>query len=348
MKGLLASFLLLISFSLSAQIGGTSTYQFLNLVPSARVAGQGGNAIANVENDLNFAVWNPSLLKSDMHSQFSFGLVDYIGDISLGEINYAHDFEGVGTFLVGLKYVNYGEFDRTNEIGIKTGVFTAMDYSFSLGYGYILDTNWSFGANAKFINSVYDVYNSFGVATDLAVTYQMPSKRIAIALVAKNIGFQLDPYNNERESLPFEIQLGFSNRFEHLPLRWQITFEQLETWDLRYDDPSNRTVNQFTGEIEDNEPSIWNNMLRHMVLGVEFSPSKSFNIQFGYNFRKRQELNLDTRRTSAGFSFGLGLRISKFRVNYARNMYHVAGNANHFSISTDLQNFRKKKKENGS
>src|SRR5690606_7651768 len=141
--------------------------------------------------------------------------------------------------------------------------------------------------------------------------------------------------------LPFEMQVGISNRFEHLPLRWSLTWEQLETWDLRYDDPNNVKVNSLTGEVEEDRPGVMNNVLRHLVVGAEFAPTKSFNIQFGYNFRKRQELNLDTRRTSAGFSFGLGLKISKFRINYARNMYHVAGGANNFSLVTDLGDFKK-------
>ncbi len=191
-------------------------------------------------------------------------------------------------------------------------------------------------------NSQFDAITSTGMAVDLAATYQIPRKRLVLALVAKNIGFQFTPYEDQREKLPFELQFGISNRFEHLPLRWQITFEQLETFNLRYSDPSYLVVNQLTGEVEDNSPGMVNNILRHMVLGVELAPTKSFNIQFGYNFRKRQELNLDTRRTSAGFSFGLGIRISKFRVNYARNMYHVAGGANQFSITTSLGDFKKK------
>lgn len=331
-------------FAANAQIGGNSVYQFLNLVPSARVASQGSNAIANPEQDLNFAIYNPSLLNEQMHGQLTFSVVDYVAGITLGDLNYAHHFDDYGTFYAGIRYIDYGDFDRANIVGIREGTFTAGDYALNVGYGYTLDTNWSFGASLKLINSNYDVFNSYGAAFDLAATYQIPSKRIVVALVAKNLGFQFTPYVNDRENLPFELQLGFSNRFEHLPLRWQITFEQLETWDLRYRDPAAVTVNQFTGEVDENFPSIWNNLLRHVVVGLEFAPTKSFNIQFGYNFRKRQELNLDTRRTSAGFSFGLGLKISKFRINYGRNFYHVSGNANHFSIRTDLQDYRKKKK----
>ncbi|MDZ7847727.1 MAG: type IX secretion system protein PorQ [Owenweeksia sp.] len=339
-KTLTLIFFCILSFS-QAQIGGRSVYQFLNVVPSARVAAQGGNAIANTSPDLNFALWNPSLLNKEMHNQVSISMVDYLSDILLGDVSYARHYDSIGTFYLGLRYLDYGDFDRRDQIGIDMGNFSAVEMAVNLGYGYELDTNWSFGGNMKFIHSRFDVFQSAGLALDLSATYKIPQKRIAIALVAKNIGTQFTAYNEERESLPFELQLGFSNRLEHLPLRWQITFEHLETFDLLYDDPSNRTVNQLTGAVEDDSPGMINNILRHMVLGLELAPTKSFNVQFGYNFRKRQELNLDTRRTAAGFSFGIGIRISKFRINYARNMYHVAGGANNFSIITDLGDFNK-------
>ena len=344
MKKLLA-LLVLPLCSLNAQIGGNSVYSFLNLVPSARISAQGSHAIANPEEDLNFALYNPALLREEMNGHLTFSLVDFVAGISHGDINYAHHFEGVGTFYGGLKYVNYGEFDRANVIGVREGTFTAGDYAFNLGYGYTLDSNWSFGGSLKTIYSSYDSYESYGTALDIAANYQIPSKRFVFALLARNIGFQYSAFSEGRENIPFELQFGISNRFEHLPLRWQLTFVDLNDWELRYRDPNAVTVDQFTGQVNDNFPTVWNNILRHVVVGMEFTPTKNFNLQFGYNFRKRQELNLDTRRTSAGFSFGIGLKISKFRINYGRNFYHVSGNANHFTIRTDLQDFRKKKKK---
>jgi hypothetical protein len=326
-----------------AQVGGRSAYQFLNQVPSARVAGQGSNAIANTEEDLNFGLWNPSLLSEQMHGQLSVSMVDYVSDIAFGDINYAHHFDQVGTFYGGLRFFDYGDFERADPLGVRSGNFTAGEYALTIGYGRMLDSNWRVGANLKGVYSIYESYTASGLAVDLSATYLIPKKRIAMALVLKNMGFQLSSFNGTRENFPFEIQFAFSNRFKYLPLRWQITLEQLETLDLSYSDPTLPQVNRFTGEAIDNDPSIWNKALRHVVVGAEVAFTKSFNIQFGYNFRKRQELNLDTRRTSAGFSFGIGFRISKFRINYARNLYHVSGNANHFSLTTDLQDFKKKK-----
>lgn len=336
-------FLLGLPFALGAQVGGTSTYSFLNQVSSARVAGQGGNAIANTVADINFGLYNPALLTKDMAGQFSFSYVDFLSDIAFTDVAYAHHWDSVGTFSLQVQYFDYGEFDRANVIGIRQGTFTGSDLAFRLGYGYHLDSNWAFGANMKVINSVYDTWSSWGLAWDAGITYQIPHRRIAMSLLMKNAGFQLNPYANETEPLPFELQFGFSNRFEHMPLRWQITLEQLETFDLRYRDPNDFTINQFTGQVEENFPSIWDNLLRHVVVGLEFAPSESFNIQFGYSFRRRQELNLDTRRTVAGFSVGGGLKIYKFYFHYSRNMYHIAGSANQITLRTSFDEFKRKK-----
>lgn len=339
MRRLLLAFILCPIF-VSAQVGGQTTFQFLNNVASARVAGQGSNAIANTAPDLNFALYSPALLSADMHSQITTSIVDYVADIRYADLAYAHHFDSVGTFFMQMVYFDYGDFDRANVIGVRQGTFTGNDMAVNLGYSYRLDSNWSFGATMKVINSVYDTWSSWGLAWDAGLTYQIPARRIAMSLVMRNAGFQLNPYANESENLPFELQLGFSNRFEHMPLRWQITLEHLETFDLRYRDPSAFTVNQFTGEVEENFPNIWNNLLRHVVIGAEFAPSESFNIQFGYSFRRREELNLDTRRTVAGFSVGGGIRIYKFYFHYSRNMYHIAGGANQISLRTSLDDFR--------
>ena len=148
-----------------------------------------------------------------------------------------------------MKYVNYGNFLLTNQQAQVLGNFTASDYSAHVGYGYNLNSNWSFGANLKFINSVYETYNSWGLATDLAATYIKPEKRLSMTMILKNIGYQFDPFASTRENLPFEVQYSISNRFEHLPFRWMITLENLQQWDLTYNDPNAVTQDPITGEI---------------------------------------------------------------------------------------------------
>ena len=75
-------FILLIIFSIAfynvnAQIGGQSTYAFLNLENSARIAALGGASPVALDDDLSLAIANPSLIRSSMDQQLTFSFVDY-------------------------------------------------------------------------------------------------------------------------------------------------------------------------------------------------------------------------------------------------------------------------------
>ena len=78
---LLAVFLL-ISNTTSAQIGGESTYEFLNLPNSARIASMGGEYLAIYDNDITLSLANPSLINEKMHNNLGFSFVDYYTDIN--------------------------------------------------------------------------------------------------------------------------------------------------------------------------------------------------------------------------------------------------------------------------
>lgn len=331
--------LLILPVSLAAQLGGRDTYRFLSNTAAARVAAQGSRPIANPEEDLNFALTNPALLRPAMHGKLAINGVDYVSDIYYGNVAYAHHFDSVGTFLLQTTFMDYGVFERANVIGVRQGTFNVADYAFALGYGYALDSNWHVGAKLSYISSAYETYQSSGMALDLGINYYLPAKRLMVAFTVRNLGLQFTPYANTRESLPLDVQLGISHRFAHLPLRMQLTMVNLQRWDLQYENPTENQLNQLAGQVAQAEAPWANNLLRHAIFGFEFAPSDGFNVQFGYNFRRRQEMNLVTRRTGAGISFGFGFRLYKFRLNYSRNSYHVAGAANHISITTDFQAF---------
>jgi hypothetical protein len=40
-----------------------------------------------------------------------------------------------------------------------------------------------------------------------------------------------------------------------------------------------------------------------------------------------------------GFSWGVGLRIYKFKINYARSTYHQVGSPNYLSLTFDINSF---------
>ena len=348
MKKLLAIFFLFSSLISTAQIGGTNAYEFLNVPISARVAGLGGSVIAVYDNDPTLSLGNPSLLNAEMNGMVTFSYLSYFADINHGYVSYVKDFKKAGTFSAGIRYLDYGTFIETDEGGNELGNFTAGDYAFILGWGKSIDSNYSVGANLKPIYSSLYTYSSVGLAMDLSATYHNEKNGITSSLVLKNIGAQLSPYvqGGEKEPIPFEVQYGFSKKLEHVPIRISIDLIHLQNWNLTYNDSivATNSNEELTDEekLQRNRTSWLTEFLSHNVAGVEFVPSKSFMLRFGFNFKRRHELAHELKPGLIGFSWGVGFRIKKFHISYGSAKYHLAGPSNHFTVTTNLSEYYRK------
>lgn len=332
------------SIQLFSQIGGTHTYDFLNLVNSARVASFGGDVIAINDNDFNLTYHNPALLNPEMNQDMLVNYVNYFTDINYGYAAYATNLNNKGTFSGGIQYINYGKFIAADEKGIVTGEFKAAEYAINLIYAQAIDSNFRVGVNVKPIISTLEKYTSLGLVADFGVVYNKPRSLFTAALVIKNLGTQLKTYANQKESMPFNIQLGISQKLKHAPFLFSITFDHLEKWDLTYEVPEDESIlNPFPEEenSESNIDKIADQFMRHVLIGVEFNPVNNFYVRAGYNYRRRQEMLIESRTSTIGFSFGFGVKISKFHISYGRATYHLAGASDHFSISTNLDSFKK-------
>lgn len=344
-KTLLSTILLLIMLGIlnhaNAQIGGNATYKFLSLPSSPRIAAMGGDFLAIGDSDINLALANPSLINSNMNNQLSLNFVDYFADINYGFVSYGREFDKFGSFVGSVQYIDYGTFTYANDAGETSGNFRAGETALVVGWGRQLDSAFSIGANFKTIFSSFESYSSFGLAVDVAGSYRT-SDGLLVSLVARNIGAQLVAYESgRREPLPFDLQLGLSKRLEHVPFRYSILLTNLHKWDLTYDDPTRVKTDPFTGEEikEDKFMSILDKTMRHVVVGAEFLPTNNFSLRVGYNYHMRQELKVDSKISTVGFSWGFGFRISRFQFNYARKAYHLVGSPNFISISTNLSEF---------
>ncbi len=341
---LIFGFLFLSQASIQAQIGGNSTYKFLNLPNSPRVAALGGNFVAISDNDLAIGLNNPSMISKEMHNGLSLNFVDYFADINYGFASYSRTYEKYGSFAATMQYLNYGRFTYTDETGVldeNAGEFTGNEMAFVLGWGRRLDSLFSIGANLKAISSNLESYNSFGMAVDVAGSYHARSGFTA-SLVARNIGRQLSTYTpGNQEPLPFEIQFGISKKLRHLPFRYSILLTNLQKWDLTYTDPSEETVDPFTGEVKTKSKAgeFADKAFRHVVIGGEFVPSRNFSFRLGYNYQRRQEMKVESKKGTVGFSWGFGFRVSKFNFSYARSAYHLSGSPNMLSIAFNLSDF---------
>jgi hypothetical protein len=322
--------------STKAQIGGENVYQFLNYSVSARQIALGGEILTLID-DVNQPIWNPSVINADMDNQMSANYSSYLAGINIGSVSYARLISRrFGTIHGSIKYLDYGTLIGADEQGNEIGNFNASDLSVSVGYATNLPrTNLHVGANIKLINSNISNFTSIGIATDFAILYYSPYMPFSFTIVARNIGAQLKTFNGTNESLPFKVALGASYKLEYVPLKWYITLDNLQKWNVSVANPSEQTID-LEGNVTQEKINFIGNTLRHFVVGAELFPESALNLRIGYNFRRAAELKLQNVRTFGGISLGFGIKMNKLKFNYAYSKFHSAANASTFSLQIDL------------
>ena len=159
---------------------------------------------------------------------------------------------------------------------------------------------------------------------------------INYGLTVRNLGFQIKPYQDTNEKLPLAIDAGISQLMENVPIRWHMTFENLQQWNIAFSNP-NRAEGSLDGGSKEEKVSFFNNALRHLILGAELFPEKGFNIRLGYNFRRGEELRIVDQRNFSGISVGFGLRFGKVKFDYSYSRYTIAANTSLFGLMIDLE-----------
>lgn len=330
-------YLVLIPVFSFAQIGGQNTFQFLNLPVSPRHAALGGKNVTLNNYDPTSALNNPALINDAMDNQLAVNYMNFVGDVNYGTASYAYFFDRrTRVIQAGITYINYGSFDGFDENANPTGSFTGNEAALSVGYQQQLGrTDFHLGANAKFISSRLENYSSFGVATDIGLTYKYDRWNLIISGVVRNLGYQLKPFNEIRENMPLDVIFGISQKLDKLPFRWHVTFENLQEWNIAFGN-SARDEEDLSGNVTADDPGFFANIFRRTILGVEFFPESGFNIQLGYNLRRGEELRIEDQRSFAGLSGGISIKLNKIRLNYSYTRFNRAANTSFFGVSIDL------------
>ncbi len=342
-------FLGLVLTTHAQRLGGQRVFEFLNLSPSARITALGGQLLAVRDSDLASAYRNPALLNQQMDKQLSFNYNFYAADIGSGYAAYAQHIDKLDmTFHGGIQFIDYGSFEQTDEFEQNLGEFKAAEYAINIGTSRQLYENLAVGANLKFITSQLESYNSTGLALDFGAYYRDTSSNFSAALVVRNAGLTLSSYREgNREKLPFEINFGIAQKLKYLPFRLTVNYRNLDQWNILYDDPNVVDEGPLLGDVESTERGWFavnlDNFFRHLSFGGEFlfGKKENFRVRVGYNHQRRAELKVAEFRSLAGFSFGVGMKVSKFRIEYGRAIYHLAGGVHHLSISTSINEFKR-------
>ena len=337
---------LMVLFGLNcmSQTGGSFSFPFLDLDYNARIASAGGYFLSYADDDVNQGLVNPALLNQSMHKVVSVNQAFLAGGNNFGSVVYAQ--KGLkGIVSANVRYVDYGVFQRTEVNGQPSGTFRPFEYIVGVGYGKEINEVLSFGGNLNFIGSNLESYSAYGFSLDLGGMYKHPNKLFSSSFLVKNAGLKLKDYTtNDTGILPIDLQLAASYKLAHAPFRFNLNINNLNRWDLTYNDPfAQPTYDALTGDtIPVPRANFIEKTARHLVLATELFVSKSLTLRMGFNYHRRQEMKLVERPGLSGFCFGVGFKTKLVRLDYGFVMYSKAGYNNVISLSSNISNWKKK------
>lgn len=309
-KKLLAAFLTLAPAVAMSQESET-TYNFLRLPVSAHVAALGGENITICDDDPTVIFHNPALLSNVSDMSINLNFMTYMEGSKTASASFVKECGRRGMWGMAAQYMDYGDIREVTEDNIEVGDVSAKDVMIMGTYNYNLTNRLAGGVSAKFITSSLAGYNSIAVAVDLGLNYYDEDLDLSFSAVARNLGGQVKAYEDDFEKIPIDVQIGATKRLGHSPLRFSLTMSELNDWDDRF----------------------WD----HFAMGVDVLLSQNIYIAGGYNFRRSYEMKIsdsdDESSHGAGFSFGAGLRMRKFKIDFAYAKYHVSTYSLNFNVT---------------
>ena len=314
-KVIFCLFFSLISVLTWAQDSQTG-YNFLRLPVSAHAAALGSDNISIIEDDPSLMFHNPALLSSVSDKTLNLNYMNYMEGANAASASFSKIVKEKATVGVMAQFLDYGKMKEVDEHNVQTGEFSAKDIAIAGALSYQLGTNIVGGITARFITSYIGDYNAFAMGVDLGVNYYHPEKEWSVSAVVKNLGGELDAYEEEYSKLPLDLQIGASKRLIGSPLRLSATLVDLSHMNKKF--------------------------IHHLVAGADIILSPQIYVAVGYNFRRASEMEIvsnDEERGSshgAGLSLGAGLQLDRFKLNIAYGKYHISSHSLLVNVSYTL------------
>lgn len=296
-----------------------SGFPVLQLEPSARTAALAGSSTALLDSGSGVLFSNPALVSPEADGHIEFSWLNHLSDINAGWVAYGRDMGARGTYAAGIRYLSFGQFDERNELGEKTGSFSAADLALTVGGSRAWKPDVRYGAALSVMHASLASNGATGVGIDAGLVYDDSARRQSFGVSVHNLGVVLSSIGERSDALPADLRIGYTRRLAHLPLLVSVTGYRLHKMDGGPDD---------VGAIA--------RILYHTRLAGEFQFSESFRVRFGYDHRRHDELKIKSRLDMAGFSTGLGIRISRFAFDYAFNSWSSLGGLHRITIASSL------------
>ena len=335
MKKIIYISLLIGLWSTSAAYGqnSSSAYSFLDLPVSSHAYALGGLSPALIDADIMLSDQNPALLGPEIGMQAAVGYMRYMWSGNFGGARFGMAAGERGAWVAGIRYLNYGSIDGYQPDGTPTGSFTPSDIVFEGTYSHDITDRLRGGVNLRMISSSYEQYSAFAMAVDVGINYYNEEKDLSFSAVLTNMGGQIKRFDTEYNRLPFDLRLGYMQGIGGTAFQLSINAWHLTKWKLPYySHDSNDESKQQTIKS-----SFFSDLFRHLVFGLQYSPSDRFYIGIGYNYKVRSDMSGYQRNFLSGFTLGGGLRVKSFGFGVSYAMPHKSASTLMLNLNWNIR-----------
>jgi hypothetical protein len=224
-----------VASSAYAQKVGSTSMQFLHVMPSARATAL-GDAYSVWASGAEAVFWNPSGLALIQNQEVSLTYVDWIFDTQQGALSYGAPLGDIGAVGLQIQYVNFGEFEETSldrpyindpfAPGITGRTFRPFSYLIGLTYARSLTDKFAVGIGMKYAHE--SLFNGQMVTAmiqqglnetvktwadallfDLGIRYNTGYQSIQVAASVQNFGANAK-YAKESSPVPLLFRFGIA------------------------------------------------------------------------------------------------------------------------------------------
>ncbi len=276
---------------------GTSGADFLTIGVGARALAMSG-AFTAVDSgaDANAINWNPGALgyvdKAGVTASYNSLFVDE----NQGFLGYAAPVKSGGVWAAGVNYLVVTNIpQRAGDSESPDSTFSNGNYAATLSYARKLGDSVSVGGSLKYIRVDLANLKENAMAVDGGLLAQTPIENLTAGLSLRNFGTDIGP-----DSLPLTLAGGLAYKAFGSKLVLATDADWLATERAGY----------------------WS-------LGAEYWISPNLAARGGYQFG--QGVN-ELQSTLVGMSLGVGLKISRFTMDYAFLPYGDLGNTHRITL----------------
>lgn len=335
--------------------------EFLNIGVGARAHGMFHAQVATVS-DVTAGMWNPAGLSridaplqvSAMHAEWFGGVANYDYLAIAKRIDEdKKSFGSISIIRMGIDNIPYtlgliGPDGSVNYDNVTE--FSAADYAFVGSYGQKIGDFIRVGGSAKVIyRSIGEFANAWGFGLDAGATYELP--RFTFGLSARDI---TTTYNSWSFNLSEQEKQVFTTTGNTIPISSSELVLPRVILGAAFHNNKENYLSKYTYTIEMNLNLNTDGRASGListdrfaiepVIGGEFGYADLVFIRAGVGNMQRviNDFNADSRTLTVTPALGLGLKLKRFRIDYAlNNIGSIAGSGNlysHiFSLSIDFQ-----------